>query len=298
MLEKFKKWLRWISLVGLAVLLIEYPNVQAHYFSTLHSDRLDELVPKLGDALLIAWLISLIVDIGSKKELLAAILFDSSAHIIGRQLPEEIREQVREYLNAKFIRPLWKISYELERHEQTGAVELKSSYWGDLENLTSKRRNFTFSVTIDPSWLANAPAPQLLTVEVRKDKKNILKTKPNGLSLKEKVKIKPGKTGRCETLLECIEYLPDSYEYSLINEATVQRTELTIHWNKHEFDVEVALSSGNDGKVEPTHFETYSIWMIEKPLLPGQCVLTKWKPKATSTKFVEKPIANEAEISQ
>jgi hypothetical protein len=275
----------------LAIVLLYYGQIQERLFPGFSSSHINDLASKLGDALLIAWFISLMVDIGEKKGLIGEFLFESSAHIIGRQLPEQIREEVREYLNAPFVRPLWKVTYELLELPNSNAVKLKSTYWGFIENLTTKRRGFPFNIALDPSWLTNVPQPKLSRVELKRNGKNILKTQViNDLSFREIVKVRPGLPGRCESLLECIEYFPDSYEYSFINEATVQHTELTIYWDKEEFDVEVNLSSGADGKVAATHFDTHSTWSIHKPLLPGQCVLTKWKRKIQSKSvFLAKP---------
>src|SRR5215469_4709671 len=53
---------------------------------------LPDTLLRVGDALIIAVVLAFLVDLNAKKELLREFLLETSAHIIGRQLPEQIRE--------------------------------------------------------------------------------------------------------------------------------------------------------------------------------------------------------------
>ena len=76
-------------------------------------DRTDEVMHKIGDALLIAPILALAVDKAAKLELLKEFAKDVSSHIIGRQLPESMREYIRAYLDVEFLRSAWHVTYEI-----------------------------------------------------------------------------------------------------------------------------------------------------------------------------------------
>jgi hypothetical protein len=289
--DRWSFWLKCLLFALISIILMQYEALQSYPSLHLPSNIfVKTLLPKIGDALLIAVILALVVDLPAKKEMLADFLFDSSTHIIGRQLPEDVREELREYLNVPFLRPLWKITYELSEEPSLSAVKLQSTYQGEMENLTTRKRGYEFSAILDDTWMNGVPLPELRRVSILRKGKDLVTEPVAGLrEYRQEVEIHPGAEQRCELLLECIEHFPETYEYAMINEATAQRVELTVRYPRNLFQVEVALSAGADGKMSRKDFDLYSTWIIEKPILPGQCILTKWKRIHEAT-FEAKPV--------
>lgn len=248
------------------------------------------LLPRVAEALILAVILAFLVDIAAKKELLKEFLEDTSFHIIGRQLPEDIREEIRGYLNPDFIRPSWTLVYRIEEiASNSGAIKLKSFFTGEIENRSSKVKDFTFIGEVDDTWLDGVGKAQIVHAAVVKkdgteifdlsfdEEANTHLTASAGIKPFHRVIQVPPAQPPLISILECIEYLPSSYVYPLVSAGTVSRATLTVYYPKLKFKVEVSLSSGDESKVHRSEFIDGSIWDIRKPLLPGQCVMTNWQ---------------------
>ncbi len=65
------------------------------------------VLPKIGEAFMIAPLLAIAVELAAAQELLKTFAYDVSHHIIGRLLPPELREHMLGYLNKLPIKDLF-----------------------------------------------------------------------------------------------------------------------------------------------------------------------------------------------
>lgn len=68
---------------------------------------------KIGEAAIIAGLIGIAVDQGLKTKLIQEVVRAASPKLIGRHLPESVRDALLSYFKIIFIRPEWQIVYEI-----------------------------------------------------------------------------------------------------------------------------------------------------------------------------------------
>ena len=251
-----------------------------------------ELTERTGDALIIAVVLGFLVDLSAKKETIKETLLEISGHIIGRHLPKEIREEVLEYLSKSFFRPCMHLEYSLDLASwDAHTVVLQTTCYGDIQNLSAKRSVFELSVEMDDTSL-HGKKSQIDRIAIgihggdyfdkqfdeRANAELEAKFGTRRFSVSMPIPTKPPKP--VQTNLQCTEYLPTSYIYPFVcTTAIMGRVELRIFDNKNQFDVEVNLSSDHDEKMRRIDCDNGTIWHIETPLLPGQCIFTKWQKR-------------------
>jgi hypothetical protein len=127
-------WEGWISLPSV-------PLIQAILRSAL---------PKLGDALMIAPVLVVLIERAAAHELLDAFAENASSHIIGHLLPKELRQHMLKYLNASFVRTRWFIEYKIqELQDAPGFLEVRIMNEYEVENRSYSKRDFKFTYSIE-----------------------------------------------------------------------------------------------------------------------------------------------------
>jgi len=255
-------------------------------------DKFFELIDKIGDASIIAGLIGIVVDQGLKSKLIQEVVEAASPKLIGRHLPDPVRDALLGYFDIRFVRPTWSIQYELSTIiDCPGFLEVTSRIEGPIVNYGPSTEEFGFFTSIDPSPVhpqlgksrivrasvipeagtdgfdENPPADKLLM-------------QPDGTTdgskfFERAISLVPGV--RYKTVVEVVEYRPTTYFMPLFTGTTVVRTVLSIRYPKELLDIQV--STGVDQSIKPEHTQWGHEWVISTTLLPGQCIMTTWTPK-------------------
>src|SRR5271163_4581462 len=111
---KFRLWLIVAFLFGLFLASSPWDAWVPALSHPTMSGLLTRLLPRLGDALMIAPLVAVAVELAAAQELLKKFAIDVSHHIVGRLLPPELREHILGYLTTHFVRRHWFIQYTIE----------------------------------------------------------------------------------------------------------------------------------------------------------------------------------------
>lgn len=111
----------------------------------------EEVLPKVGDALLVAPILALVVDNAAKQNLLSDFARDVSVHIIGRYLPRELREHIHGYLTVDIVRLDLDIVYTITELENGKGVKLETTMTSDLHNYSNKEIKTDIFVAVSKS---------------------------------------------------------------------------------------------------------------------------------------------------
>lgn len=137
-MEKMRGWFLWI-IGGFAVIgmfLISYPDSIPYLPKNL--------VTSLGEALVIAAILASTVDIYVKRKLGEDIARDVSPFILGRDLPSEFRDVLREIMKIEVFRKNFEIDFEIaEIHDHPGYVLVTTTVKYEVENLAANNQDYT-----------------------------------------------------------------------------------------------------------------------------------------------------------
>jgi hypothetical protein len=250
-----------------------------------------DLIGKIGDACLIGGVIGIVIDQGLKTQFIQEVVRAASPKLLGQHLPDPLREILLNYFKISFIRPAWDIEYEITTVEGfPNFVKVSSRIQGIVQNCGSKTEEFHMSCTLDPS--PSEPGEALITRismqpesgtggldDFNPDNRNLVQ--PDGSKLDEKVLlIPPG--ARYKTILETIEYHPTSTVVPLFAGTTVIKSTVKIRYPKDLLEVQVATSMDTSFKPEVSKWGAE--WEIPSVILPRQCIVATWNPKANTAK--------------
>src|ERR1700741_1252605 len=113
---------------------------------------LSEILPKIGEALIIAPVLALLVDEAAKTKILREFSLDVSSHIIGRMLPFELRDHLTGYLQMFLVRTRWDITYFIEKWEdQPGYIRLRTISEYDMKNYSNDPTDYDFKYSVEES---------------------------------------------------------------------------------------------------------------------------------------------------
>lgn len=272
--------------------------VEATHVTWLGS-RFDEVVHKMGDALMIAPILAIAVDQAAKQELLKEFAKDVSSHIIGRQLPEPMREYIRDYLDVEFLRSTWDVTYEISPWKrkdgsiENGHVQLATKSVFTMHNLTPKDRAYTFRYEVEDSWFPRIGDTRLTHASARplvggggfdwpedKLKPPLLKHDKGVQWFEEDVTIGAGK--RWHFVAESVECFRDSSTCPPFNAYyAVEAMTIAVRYPKSMFTVSLTLTFGDvaDAAEVPTETADETTWRLTKPMLPGQGFIVTWQRK-------------------
>ncbi len=251
-----------------------------------------ELIDKMGDAAFIAGLIGIAIDQGSKSRFIRELVEEASPLLIGRHLPDGIRVSLLEAFNAKFVRPLWEIEYEISPIPGiTDYIRVTSRVTGIVRNCTTLTQEFVLWAGVDPSPRVSGLGESKITrvamspesggggFDVVPDNDAIRQPDGSKFTNKSQV-IRSGE--RWKTALETVEDRPIYYSLPLFLGTMVDKAVVSVRCiPKKELsdllEFQVSTGTGLPLKAEDTTWGKE--WTVEGPLLPGQAIVTFWNPQ-------------------
>jgi hypothetical protein len=292
---KFRLWL--VAAFGLGLVLAaspweawsslaQHPNLRA---LLLH------VLPRVGDAFMIAPLLAIAVEFAAAQELLKSFAFDISHHIIGRLLPAELREHMLSYLTMNWVRRRWFVEYTIEEWpNKPGFIQLASFTEYELENRSDSSRSYPFVYELEESYFpkvgearmchACASVDGLPLVEHKEeDLKHLVISKGTNINFRENVSVPPMPHGVYRFTVESLECLPDAFESAFIASVPVLETTVRVLYPRDKFSVHVMLSFAEESALLKTELINGDQYVIKSPILPGQCFLTRWNRKVEPT---------------
>jgi hypothetical protein len=300
-------WLRWTAFLLLGAALVVLSSIFEEHFrqektfdNSLGLKLLVRALAGIGEALAIAAVIAVLVDEAAKRKLLKEFAEQVSEHIIGRLLPGGLREHILQYLTADFVRRKWKITYDLRLREEMKTsglerhVELVTTSSYVMENRSPLDKSYTVAYEVVQKWFDNLKPPEIRSVIVKGRAvyaPNITSTaggfvKLDSTKTKELVVKIPGhedkqKPHRASIKLVSVEYLGDTFYTSFdALHPVVGPTFVTASYDAQKLEVALYLSVDSEAKPVPLGpGEREKKWLIDKPLLPGQGFLLRWRPK-------------------
>lgn len=284
-----------IGLVLITTCLAPHQELPGHPKLSIFINELLDLLPKIGDAFLIAGLLALVVDQGIKLKLVEEVVRAASPLLIGRHLPDPVRRSLLGYFSINFVRPQWEIDYEITPIDgYPGFVKVATRVKGVIVNYGDTIQTLPFVTAVDPPLIAEKygiPALTKVSLAEEYGLKIFDLTPPQGqLSYKHDIQAKP--KVRYITVVESTEYLPESYFQPLFTATTVVNTTLRVRYNTDRLRVRLELPSDSNPDPKPESNQWGCEWDFQTPLLPGQCILLYWNPKeanaSSETTFVEK----------
>lgn len=279
----------------------EHPYLQHALERTL------ELGAKLGDAFIIAGILAIIVDVGSKTRLVQEVVQAASPKLLARHLPDVVQDSLVSYFKIDFIRPEWEIEYEIIRAVGYPEIlEITSRVKGVIHNCSPKAEQFNFLGSVDSSFVDPAiGCSRIVRVGMAAESGNaIFDVEPkdqaallqaDGTVLYQQMTTLAA-GGRYTTVFECIEYRPLSHSLPLFTSTTVVKALVRIRYPKDLLKVSLQIPSGDTGVLKTDETQWGTEWAINSPLLPGQCIIATWSPRparpAESTFVGKDDVAN------
>ena len=284
-----------VGLVLISICLAPHQEFAQHPKLSSLANELIELLPKIGDAFLIAGILALVVDQGIKLKLVEEVVRAASPYLIGRHLPDPVRKSLLGYFTINFVRPQWEIDYEITPLDGfLGFVKVATRVKGVIVNYSDNPQTLPFVTAVDPPLIAEkygTPAITRVSMAEEYGPKIFDLTPPPGqFSYKQEVQAKP--QIRYITVVESTEFLPESYFQPLFTATTVVNTTLRVRYDIERLKVRLELPSDSNPVPNAEANQWGCEWNFQAPLLPGQCILLYWYPKedsaATAATLVEK----------
>lgn len=313
MKEQAKFWLLWSALLALGLLLLSVPEWE--HWASSHGYTIPEpvrnLARGLGEAVIIADMIALIVDQAAKRRLLKEFAANVSAHIIGRQLPPELRKHIEPFLETDFIRTSWDITYTLmEWPGHPDYEKLLTHSVQEIENRSSTTKKYTCGYELETSLFPDIGEAKITRAVCTRLRDSVVEHQyPNGhdksfapvtdaktghVTIGKEVEI-PAHDGRTEQSshggpqyrfsVESEECFRDGSIVPFFTRFAVLKTTLTVHYPVESMDVFVDFSLGDiedDARCE--QLATGREWRLNRPMLPGQGFSIRFAKKRPKTK--------------
>ncbi|MBV9772166.1 MAG: hypothetical protein JOZ32_21515 [Bryobacterales bacterium] len=286
-----------LLLVGLGLALVPWSGFMPVFFG---SAVLAEVLKEIGEAFLIAFVLAIVVGSAEKLKLLDEFAEHISLHIMGRKLPRQLRDHVEQYLGATFVRPKMYVTYRIEAWDgKLDRVRLRKEIRYQLENCSEDEVTYEWQYRIDDSWFPD------VTATIDRMRKSTPKTEnkfqeytdqelekkitseAGGRRFREKLPIPGNASGdsgsvpKYEFIADSTECFPSGHSEHLTATHPILFTELTVEYDKKQFDVSVYLPLADPNKAfqDPRGTETANgkFWRIQQPILPGQSFFTIWK---------------------
>lgn len=250
-------------------------------------DALIEVLPKLGDALLIAPIVIITIEFAAARELLNEFAKNVSHHIIGRILPPELREHMFRHLTVSFLKKHWSVEYWCEEiPDHTGALKVITCIISEIENRSDREEEYDFSFQIEKSWFPEIDESRITKAEVTCNDTTLVELaghglneyiteEASGITFSKKVKIKEA-PHKYTFFLESVEYLPLGYNAQFVTKLPALETVLRVNYPKDRLNVSLDLSFAEESRAFKREIPTGTEWLIKTPILTGQSFSTKW----------------------
>jgi hypothetical protein len=245
---------------------------------------LGNLFQKLGEAIAIAGVLTLVVDQAAKKRLLREFAKDVSTHIIGRRLPPDLRKYIEQYLETDLIRTSWTITYTItewpDKPEYEKLVTL-SVY--EMENRSSSEQEYDCNYEVETSFFPDIGKTEILHIAGinllnpdeffdtrRQHDLKPVETESN-ITFSKKITIPVHAGPAYRFSLESVECFRDGSIVPFFANHPVLSTTLTVFYPIERMKVFVDLSFGDIAKdAERIQLSNGVTWIFNKPMLRGQ----------------------------
>jgi hypothetical protein len=264
------------------------------------SDILAKILEEIGKAFVIAAVLAIVVEGAQKLKLLNEFSENISLHIMGRNLPSELRAHLEQYLGATFVRRKMFVTYKLKAwDDKPDRVKLTKLIRYELENCSDDEAEYHWQYRVDDSWFSDAPKATVNRMGLSnpdtgnrfkeysgEELKKKIEPEPGGQRFHQSVRIRgralyaPNPTPSYQFIAESTECFPSGYSEHLTATYPVLTTELTVEYDKEVFAVSVYLPlAGPHAFQDPNGTETIDgkFWVIQQPILPGQSFFTTWR---------------------
>jgi hypothetical protein len=126
------------------------------------------LLDKFGEALIIAFVVGVAVEKTSRQRFLKETARDALHNILGYDLPDSVKEQLKYILRFPFVRQNFKVLYTFEKQQTVDSVfwRVLSHTEYDVDNQTDTHQQYELNSSIERSRAAATLTNQLLEVEV------------------------------------------------------------------------------------------------------------------------------------
>jgi hypothetical protein len=261
-------------------LLLAYPHLRGF---------LQDVFPKVGDALMIAPLLAIAVEVAAAQELLEGFVKNISHHIIGRLLPPHLREHILGYLTMSFVRTRWFVEYRIEEWPgRTDFIKLTTFFEYELENRSDSKRSFDFTYNIEENWYPAVGENRILSVTARCDNdllfeykgdqlNRMIKHKDGFLIFTKSLAMPPKPHGVYRFSGHSIDCASSTLFAPFIASIPVLETTVRVWYPKDKFKVDLYLSFA-DGPtaLAKTELDAGDQWIVNSLMLPGQCFVVRW----------------------
>jgi len=288
---KHRVFLFFCALTGVFLVAAPWDKYIAIPHFPMLEQSLQKIPASLGEALIIALLLIVLVDSAAKRKLLREFAEDVSLHIIGRWLPTELRSYLEEYLTSDIVRKSWTIRYNIEQcsgHAKFFKLFTYSDSY--IENRGNRDRLYPVRFEVEESFYPELGDTKILSCSAAAescpgkfeidpndydgfrypmDNKLPQTVENNSQVIAGTLKIPAGFTFRLKA--ESVEWFRDGSSIPFFSTYPVLSTQLIVNYPSDILDVFVDLSYGaieSDAIFEP--IETGGKWIFKKPMLPGQ----------------------------
>jgi hypothetical protein len=255
-------------------------------------DVIPEIFHKIGEALIIAPVLALLVDEAAKTKLLREFSLDISSHIMGRLLPGQLREYLTGYLQMFLVRTRWEITYDIEKWEgQPGYIRLKTFMEYDMKNYSDHPTDYDFKYSVEESLYPHVGCTQITYVRLGDEATyegealaKVVQAENDYQTFSSKRQLQPHSlpskptytfSSRSEECFRDSGFSPFFAIYPVMNAV------LSV-WYPHE-SLRVSLELTYDNVKTATQRVPISSgdrkgikWTIKGPMLPGQGFIVRW----------------------
>lgn len=231
-----------------------------------------------GDALIIAAILSITVDVYLKERVLKEVSSDVSKYLIGYRLPEAVQDRIRALLQTRWIRRNCSVRLRLsEIAAKPGHVKIEMVVSKDLENITTEEAGFQDTYTYEKHM------PEKI-LEMRCDSPDIsAQYQIDGAGHAKEKTDEPGvmqALGRVVKIPPVHEALGRYYRFTTRYEAEYPENYSDIL----SFDlptigviVEAECPPGYRVSATPADVTTPNRWEYRKLFLPGEHIRFRWE---------------------
>lgn len=256
-----------------------------------------EILRKIGEALIIAAVLAVLVDNAAKTKLLREFSLDVSLLVVGRLLPDDLRKHLDRYLKMLLVRTRWEITYEIEKWpDQDGFVKLTTIGEYDMKNFSESPTDYDFRYAVEQSQYDSIGATKITVVKLLQDTYEgdelapYLKSDNNYQTFSSKKQLlphrgpgKPTYTFRAESV-ECFR---DSAFSPFFTFYPVMNAVLRV-WHPETLKVSLELTYDDvetNAKSEPLveGNRKGTKWTLFGPILPGQGFVVRWDAISAQT---------------
>lgn len=323
---RFRLYLALLFVLGLVLSMTPWTTLVPNYI-TEHlpallnkaGERLAEIFVETGKALLIAAVLGLVVETAEKFQFLNEFAENISLHIMGRNLPRELRAHLEQYLGATFVRRNWDITYSLEKWDgRDDFVKLTKRTEYDIENCSEDDADYDWQHRVDDTWHLSISPSVILRIGKKNPRTEDRVVDYRGAELQRRITSEDGAQRFKEVvhipgrrtygispplysfIAESYECFPSIHTERFTAIYPVLNTRLEVYYNKNDFDVSVYLPLGKDAFEDRngTDLEGGKRWVIKKPILPGQSFFTTWRRRLPAATQPPAPPATPATPAQ